>query len=1046
MLREQLEELQRTKRTLLHTKNALIRFVLDEDVDSLTLFNNLPFPTSFTTQKSLSFDRHTLSEKEEKRFNSRFAPFLRNLISKSKHPGIDILLEYLMRIYCIDTFNPQELTFLLLPFKKYFNQLQIIAKNTKNQFSSLKSYSISSISRIIVKDKRLMLDFVKYFNAYEVLKEFLDKTMDEIIDILKASDMDYLSEIYKIMELLIQHGNPLKALQIYHRMRSYLNTDDFILLLLPYFPKDLIEMKDHKESGNKYQMIFNNKGGRSLLKNQIEIYRYLEYLLSCGLIPDEFNDSEYKTLQHIFFGKPVDQIVEGIHSNKVADNLIELFKEIEPKDELLSFIVRNNIQRYFAEHLSDKDKVYLIREAFDVNYLTPNNYNLCIMNLNKDVFKSKYNQILNRCLHFRTFNPVYFSKLIDFDFNEIFSCHSPQASTYKQNVIKLLERKNINLSDTFFNNNLLGDSSVLSYLLENGQSFSEEQLFAIIENTKILKSPSIVAKLLYYILRNFEKLSSRFNFNDFVSWLINNDFLSTLISIINVCTENHFSNIDTDVLYMLFLESAMSSSGDTLISILKILSQRGFNVVGRLYDSKNYEIILKIANLTELSNVLTSHVNTPDFIKNYYGRISDQHALVAFVISNSQHRNYLFLLAYFIDILITFRTHHSWNVVKLVLIECLSEKRQLQKALEYVLSHFDLFDDSDGDLFQKIFSGDVVFDIKRIETILCHESAAATLIHSCLLLSKDAEMLPILPHIVPLLIKYKKDTVIQLFKRYGNVMVTYIKDILQHYPEISHILLDLEPKFVLKELCSSLTIQNIDILLKILKTKTCCSSDVFKRLCACFNKHVGSLITSEHILALIRFFKNSRSSDYMAGSMLKEVESALSDFLVNVYIANSTIFYETMLDGVGMSSSLFADSANLTLQNISGEVFETNKNISNDLKFLCHFLEYNHITTENTMALYEQVFNARNCLSPRLISYLIRDDSQVLGECIGHLLSHINNDLDTIYILEILSHIFSNVPESKEFKNKILPCIFVLSEDENRLVSEKARQIIETLQ
>lgn len=1043
MLKEQLEELRRTKRTLLHAKDTLVRFIRDEDVDTLTLFNNLPFSTPFTSQKSLSFDRHTLSEKEEKKFNSKFAPFLKNLISEFKSPDIDILLEYLVRVYCIDTFNPQELTFLLLPFKKYFDQLQTIARNTKNPFSNLRSYSISSISRILVRDRRLMLAFVEYFNAYEMLKEFLDRAMDEIIELLKTSSVDYLSEIYKIMVLLIQQNNPLKALQIYHRMRTYLSTDDFQLLLLPHFSKDLVEMKEHKEGSNKYQAIFNSKSGRGLLKNQIELYRYLEYLQNCSLTPEEFDGAEYKVLQHIFFGKEFDQVVDDIHSSGAGGSLVELFKEIEPKKELLGFIVRNNIQKYFAEYFSDEDKIHLIKESFDISWLTPSNYHLCIMNLSKHVFKSQYAQILEKCLHFQTFDPLYFDTLIDFNVMDIFAHHSLHTSIYRQNVIRLFDSKGVGLSDVFLDNNFLDDVAVLSYLLVSGHPFSENQLSAVIKSTKALKSPLAAAELLYYILKNFEKLPLQLNFNDTVSWMINDGFLDILITSTKVFSEKHFNSIDTDLLYRIFLESARSDSGDVPVIILKTLKQREFDVVDRLYVSKDYETILKIASLTGLSEILVSHPNTLDFIEKCHSKISDQRLLVEFIINNSQSQKYLFLLVHFIDILITFRTHHSWNMVKAVLIECLSKKHQCQHALEYILSHFDLFDSSDEDLFQKIFSSGAVFDVKHVENILCCEPTAATFVHSYLLLNGDAEVLPVLPCIVPLLIKHKKDTVVPLFRRYGNVMAVYAKTVLQHYPEIGHVLLELDPRFAVKELCISATAPNINILLKILRTKTCGSSVVFKRLCAFFKKHAGSLIISEHILALIKFFKNSVNTN---DSTFSEVECALSDLLANVYASSPAVFYELMFEGVSMSSSIFADSANLVLQNLYGGAFDSSRGVAENMKFLCHFLEYESITPENTMALYGRIFASMDDLSPKLISCLIKNDIQVLEECVDHLLLQLNDSLDMVYILDILFHISSSVSECKKFKNKILPHVLVLSEDENRAVSEKASQVVEALQ
>ncbi|KAM0680804.1 hypothetical protein GINT2_001078 [Glugoides intestinalis] len=230
MLKEQLQELKKSKKTLLYAKNALIRFVLNDEVDLNTLFYNLPFSTQFTTKKSLSFDRHTFSEREEKKFNKKFAPFLKSLISKIDDDNIDIMLEYLLRVYSIDTFNKKELTFILLPRERYFNQLKTIAVNTENEFHKMNKYSAKAIAHIMIENRNMFLMFVEYFDHYDILKDFLDRTLEYIIEMLPSTSYDYLSELYQIFSILIKKNHQDKAKMVYKRLQSYLNAPEFIEL------------------------------------------------------------------------------------------------------------------------------------------------------------------------------------------------------------------------------------------------------------------------------------------------------------------------------------------------------------------------------------------------------------------------------------------------------------------------------------------------------------------------------------------------------------------------------------------------------------------------------------------------------------------------------------------------------------------------------------------------------------------------------------------------------------------------------------------------
>lgn len=1024
----------------MHKKNDLVRFVFDEDVDALALFNNLPIQTAFTTPKSLSFDRHTLSEKEEKKFNLRFAPFLRSLISSLDTPHIEILLEYMVRIYSIDTFNPHELIFLLLPFQKYFEQLKILAKNTNNKLMKLTAYSIQAISRIIIQDERLLMNFVQYFRNYESLKGFLNKVLNEVVELIKPASANYLGEMHRIMEHLINHGNELKALEIYHRMCLYLNTKDFIDLLTPHFTMDIIMSATQKANSTRNQKIYERKSGRHLLKNNhVYLCQYLEYLLSNNLTPGEFNPIELNALHNMLLGKPSTFIANP--SN--IESLMGLFLEIEPKDHMIRFIIKSKIQEHFVKYLHNKDKIYLLNTSFDLDYLTQGNYRLLIKNINKEAFRENYKGILERCLHFETFSPIHFDQPAEFDYLEIFKDTSPIMDAYKLNLIKFSDKFGIGLAPIFLENDLLNDRIVLSYLLTHHCTLTGSQFLEIVENAKANGSSIVIANLVQFICTKSAEVPVEFDFNGFLEWGMDNGFLSLLVSSMDMFTESQLRMVSPGLLYKLLVESGKFSLQEQAIAIFNILKISDPHVATKLYESENYDLILSLGSSVGFSDLLVPHHKTLDFIDTYHDVIKDHHSLVDFLLKDIRNPRCLSLLPHFLDVLIQFRASPSWDILKIILIEFLTEKHRLQAVFEYVLSHFDLFTAIDEDLFMKIFSGEVSLDIKCLGELPRTETAAA-FIHSFLLSKKDINAMPILPKIVPLLIYYKKSSVVGLFERYSGIMGMYSKNVLQDYPEIRHVLANLEPRLALRELYSHLSPENFSILMNILENQICTSNVVFRLLCSLFRENLGTLVMAEHILTFVKFFTKSfviNPKKPESRGIHAEAKTGLSTLLVFIHTINPSMIYKIGREGLSINLAVFSECALC----MAKDLVENTVNLGGALDFLCIYLEREKLGFEDPMAVYRHIFSAKDVLSPRFISLLAKNEISILENCITTLLSNISSDSDVLYSIELLQNIFCNVAESKEYRDKVLPQILLLSEAKDVLVSKAARKCIEGL-
>lgn len=1048
MLKEQLDKIQQTKRTRLHTKASLIHFIDDEEIDMHTLFCNLPIVTSFTGTKSLSFDRHTLSEKEERKFNLKFVPFLKSLIVEMDRPDINILLEYLLRVYNIDTFNPRELMFLLLPFKKYFSQLVSIAKNVKSPLSTLKVHSTGAIARIICKDVKMMRNYVEYFKNYDAICDFLDRTLDEVIDVLKAGDLEYLGEMYEILSHLIQNGKNQKVLEIYHRTRSYLNTPEFMTFWASNIPEDQIGTKKPASQCSEYELVFKNASGRDLLKNYMKLSKYLEYLSNSKQIPNEFNEAEYKVLNHIFRQTPIN--VSEIPPN----DLFCLFKQIHPKNEIAKFIVDNGMQANCLEYFDDENKAHIINNSFSIDHFSPTNYHLLIEVLDNDIFEANYREIVEKCLSFHTFDPIYFNKFIDFDYASIFkftdSCIYSRA--YCANLLRFADKFKADLSEVFISNDFYNDPMIISYFLTSSASFTDTQIFNIVTSAKKFiqkgQSTAIVAELLLFIRRNFKKVDAK----DLILWMMDNNFEQTIVSAADSFTEMQLKQLGVDILFRLFVNDAKVNMGTPSTYIFRVLESItakhegvAFNLIERLMESKNYSILLYIANRSSLSKVLIPHMNSVEFIEKYYVEIHDRHALAKYILDHIDDLRYLNLAVHFVDILAEFRTHLAWETAKMILIEFPLEKNQIQPILEQIIATFDVFHTNDIDLFCKLFKYGAKLTVDHIKSIINNGHAAADLINLCLYHCDDIDMLPVLPLVAPLLIKYQKDGVVKLFKRYSNIMISYVSNILQEYPTISNVLIELEPRMVLRDLCRCLNHKNIEIMAKIFKKRTCGTLDTFKRICIAFKDAIGIVVKPEHVLDFVRFLVNSSE---VLGPSFEDAKALITDYLVSVYMVDpSHIYHMRVFDSLDSDTlwPFFTDCAALMAQNMFGEVYEAKNEVKEDLEFLCNFLQYGHILFDNGFKMYEQVFHLCAELSPKFIAFIIRDDPAIADACVTDLLHKINSDEERMYIMDILYEIISSLPEASLLKNKVKPAIFLLSEDKSATIAAKAHCLIEIL-
>jgi len=1023
MLKDQLEEIRKKRRTLFDTRNsATVRFIEEDDVDTETLLNLITFGSSFTKPKSLNFDRHQLSEKEEAKFNLKFTPFLKSIISRMHDDGIGYLLEYLVRIYSIDTFNQKELTFLLLPFKQYFSQLSAISKMGRSQFSSLKAYSIHSISKILLRDRTLFVQYVEYFKHYHTLKDFLDRSLDELIEMVKSSNFDYVDEFYQIMTILIDQSAHAKALEIYHRMKSYLDSDEFVKLLAPYnLEKDLLSTQEDSVIRSKFEIVYKNGSGRSFLKSQNDLVKYLQYLDSNGIMnPSEFSVDEYKVLRFLFLRKRIDDV-----ENR---NLIDLYREIMPKIGLTQYLLRSGALKDFYDSMDDESIFCAIKESETdplLDLMSESNHACFLRNMKADLFQRHFRQIVEKCIRFRNFDSSLFKSDIDFE-NLVDKNFSKSVSTScsQANVIILAQTTNFDLTSLFLGQNI-ENKLVLGYLLRSNFKFDLEFLNILYNTAKRLCDSALISGLVSFVCR------TQINLHDFCYWAKTSGFILS----INDVVHTHGDLIDSEFHFDYFLATDSSTS-------LQILIDRNYNIVERLCEVEDYQHLMQISKIYGIKTILISHPFVLSIIsklgcaaeeKSLGAGKDDARDIVDYLISNTFNSQEIPLLINFVDVLIEFRDHSSWPVLRTIMIESLSNFMHAQEILQYIVSHLSLFTSEDADLFDKIFTFDVNFELS---SLVANEDASATLINSYIKQNMCSEnlygrLLPSLPYITPLLIKNKIEAATYLFETFTNIIGTYSECLLLHYPEKADLLLGIDPRFSVKALCKHFGESSLTVLMKIFESQTTRSSSVIDVVSDVFVSHLGHQVQSEHLLGFLRFYARSFGCS---------ANEQITNLFVKAYKFYKPIFFGVAQEISQDLPSLLLDMLPFLVNDISSQTNDPNVYL-----LLSQILISEDADLEEPISLIKKIYKAHNVYSAEAIGSVCRSRSEVLEVVLQHIIKYMKKGTDLSYCIEILISVVQKCNISKELKDFVVSNTIEHTENRDASTANKASELLHLL-
>lgn len=1009
MLKDQLLELQHSRKTLVSDYKSSMKFIDDENVDKNMLFDLLPFKTEFTTRKALNFDRHTLSSREEKKFNKKFAPFVKSLLSRMDDPQINILLEFIIRIYNIDTFNSKELQFLLLPFPKYFTQLSSLSMKRDSLFKNMKSYSYPFIASMILKDDYLQADFQHYCTKYTVCQEFVDKMLDLFSEKLQSSVEKHASFLYQIFKILIDCNQADKAIQVYKRIDDLKSHTDFNILFKPFD----VNSDSYTPKLNEYEMIYQNKLGKSILNDTVKLIKYLNFLEASNLHPSEFNVNEFNILKNVYLSK----------NTEISDynDISQLYFELSSKAEVDKYLLKNNVLSIYRGAC-----IQLTHENYDIELLTNENHIHLIYNMARDLLSSKHFEITCKCASFQFFNPKFF---YDFVFENEISIDLIEKLLHEEaresnelirsNLLKLIELTDYDLVGYLLNKNLTTDILSLSLILSTDKFIDEEAVYRLIDISKVVNKPIILPSLVEFICSKHEILNSSFNIEKFCEWAIENNYIAYLEPI-----ARKFSHLISSEKHYLFLSNLI------LFDSMLVLEQREFRFLPNLIAAKKYDLLLEIAKLKGIEYVLIEDPGTLEFIEKNHGKLSEySHSLCSFLIDHISDSRSIRLLMEYSNILIFFRSHPNWPIAKDIILETTVTKAQIQMALDFVTKHIELFDETDQDLFEILLDKKHILDISIFKNFP-QTAGSATFVDVYLHNSND-DLIAVLPFISPLLINFKKSSIDILFKRYKNIMATYAKLLLKNSPEKSYLFVDLEPRIVLKELCSHFNSNVHKTFISILSTKECSSSDILNRIIKCFENNTDSLMNFADLSIFIQFY---------CRSFPRPDNENMSSFIEYLYSFEDSLFFAVAKESLKLCTQIYSSVVKKVEKSL---MRGKTHNFSATLEFLCDFLDSEGFEFNDSNRLFDIICDLKNTYSPKLCSFILRNDTSILSDKIQFLLSKINKKEDLGFVLDVIFNVLKNCEESEEYKSILMPNIILLSEDQDQTISDQATKLLE---
>lgn len=440
MLSEQLKIIKQAKRVTELKQKGDVMFADTSDMDDDLLLELVPFKTPFTGHRSLRFQRDMLTSVEESRFRPRMADFLRSSIAYIREEGAEYFLEYMCRKYLVHTLNPDDLAFLILPFRRFYNVFVKIPSTVAHYFQPYGKFSYASLAGLFLREEYVRDFVLDYFEYYGADVEVFLKRM--AVEVFAQGNMKVCG-VQELVRCFEKKGE-------YDFLRSRLPTEEEAR---PCGEHINTHTKEPHCATDDFESVLDSGRDRVFVHHPRTALRYFDWVLDNGRL----GDAAF-TIGEISFVRGV--LCNDVHADFCVEEIERIFTEISFKLRALQFVYRRGADcTQLFRHLSNRDKSTFCStindERFILEVIDNDNYVVIARSLSLATYKRSFAQILARILRFPSFSLEQLGGLVTRDIacTTISSCldsldeSSLSESVYIGNMVDVMLEFDMHMVD-----------------------------------------------------------------------------------------------------------------------------------------------------------------------------------------------------------------------------------------------------------------------------------------------------------------------------------------------------------------------------------------------------------------------------------------------------------------------------------------------------------------------------------------------------------------------------------------------------------------------
>ncbi|AFN83853.1 hypothetical protein EROM_100370 [Encephalitozoon romaleae SJ-2008] len=1044
-LKDQLLKLKKCRRAIHSREGERVRFGDTEDMDDETILDLVPIQTPYTSTRSLFFDRQKQTEEKEERFSRKFSKFLKDLVKYGNTNDIEYLFDYLVRRYLCDTFNPKEMIFFLLPFRKYYGQILCLSRRSDfNYFSVQPTYSYQFIGNLCLRERQFFDFFVEYFEYFKYVREFCLDVLGYIISGMRNVDKDFSMQFFEIISHLIKLEENGVAVKVFFEIRDYIEEvlDEFIEVLVPHFNKEYLISRRPREVEREisiphseaafFRNIYDNEEDRKILGDISRYKNYVIWLYREGLALKSFSDSEFKALK----------ILCGIEEGRIDGEIsiyIDLFNELRDKKgliELLNYNFPKDIL-ILTPYMGDEDKAYLSRLSpwLWKCLITESNYDMVVMNMPRRTIKEDLTKIMKVCLKYVRYDASVFIEYLDRE-ALLLLMEECLEDIFVRNIVDTAKLMSIDLTPIIVEKRFYTNPGYLNYLSEEPRGLTVEMSRRIFEDTMKHPGKAHVDAFCRYL----HQIEDQGLVNDALRCLIEKGyFYPTFYSAL-----------------MFHMEVLSEESCERILDI-RGFSKENYPVVDRLYRyreniadeclmERHYDALFFLCKRYGFSKVLGNR--NDEYVTDFVDMLSKQDlppeeveelihyssSLIAF--ERKKIVKTLFQNRY-VPHLIKCGMLKEWQVIKVIAIELILQYNQhRQFCFDYFLSNYNDFK-NDLDLLDVIIRDGISVDYaKLMEVFKGSESYFRSGLADILLRNLSFNSLGFVPVITPSMIEYKKESVRILFKEHKNIMGPYVKDVLLKFPEIEDCMFEIDPRHLLAGSMKAYTDvpndRHLEFMYKVLDLP-----DIFLPLPVLerIMTFLGANVSRAKGRLFTKFF----------GVYLRAYPSAgekIQLLLETLYSSNRNIFFEVSKTSLPLCYKIFKPYSDTMVRMAK----EKNRDaIAFITEYLYWDLEYRIPHRKLFEAFFEFYCDEPDILYARCISSILRHNPEEIEYANDMMLNKMKGD-KAVIILELLQVLYQKVYHFKKCLVKSSPYFALVVDSTRKDISSAARKLLSIIE